>query len=152
MALISVLRQQALELENGDLERERGGLRHPNQLPAGLSPGVRAVFAVCALPGWGTGGPTTRFAGARGEDAAGGLSLILPRNRPRSCRGILTNGKRAMASQRRGKGEKDSRVEVEQPFQSRFGVWPVIFILRVILRSGLFLLELFFFIFIYILI
>lgn len=146
MALISVLRQQALELENGGLERERGGLRHPNQLPAGLSPGVRAVFAVCAFPaGWGTGGPTTRFAGARGEDAAGGLSLILPRNRPRSCRGILTNGKRAMASQRRGKGEKESRVEVEQPFQSRFGVWPVIFILRVILRSGLFLRELFFF-------
>lgn len=103
----------------GTGERPGTGARRPSSPePAAswsLSPGVRAYLR-CAE----NRGPTTRFAGARGEDAAGGLSLILPRNRPRSCRGILTNGKRTMAIRCRRKGEKESRVEVEEPFRRCF--------------------------------
>lgn len=111
----------ALELENG-LERERGGLLSSEpQLPAGLSPGVREYLR-CTLSGRRTEGSHNEI--RRCEDAAGGLSLILPRNRPRSRRGILTNGKRAMARvQGREEKEKETKKHRRAASKSCFEVW-----------------------------
>lgn len=107
----------------GTGERPGTGARRPSSPePAAswsLSPGVRAYLR-CALRSENTGAPQRDLQVREVRMEAGGLSLILPRNRPRSRRGILTNGKRAMASQRRRKGEKESRVEIEEPFRSRF--------------------------------
>lgn len=153
MALISVLRQQALELENGP----GTGARRPSspEPAASWSLSLRVLESVYgARSGSGNRGAPQRDSQVREvRTQVGGLSLILPRNRPRSCRGILTNGKRATASQSSTKGREETeenRVEAEEPFRSRAGVWPAVFVLRAVFQSGLFLLALFFNIYIHI--
>lgn len=130
VALISVLRQRALELENG-LERERGGLRHPNHSCQLVSHQVLESIYDARCPVGGQRGLTMRFAGARWGCSRRRLSLILPRNRPRSRRGILTNGKRAMARASVGKKRKETEEHRRAASKSCFEVWLAAFILRV---------------------
>ena len=117
-------------------ERVRGGLRHSNQLPAGLSPGVEGYLR-CARSGRRTGAPQ-RDSQVREMRMQATLAYLTEKSSSLLPRHLnerkISDGESAS---KKGREREQSR-EVEEPFRSRFGVWPVVFILRVVSQLGLF--------------
>lgn len=133
VALISVLRQQALELENG-LERESKEVcvtRTSCQLVSLRV--LERIYLRCVLRGVGEQGAPQRDSQVREvrmqrEDSRLSYREIVLALLPRH----LNEWKTSDGEERERKRTEQSR-EIEEPFRSHFGVWPaVVLILRIV--------------------
>lgn len=147
MALISVLRQQAVELENGGLERERVRPSSPEPAAQLVSRRVLERYLRCARSPAGEQGAPQRDSQVREVRMRRGRTLAYLTEKSSSLLPRHLNERKTSdgesASRKGREGEQSgSRTAISKSLR---GVAGHFYPERVILRSGLFLLELFFF-------